>query len=64
MSEETKCGNRRLNESDLEKVSGGPEERTVLGLASASNCRKCENCGKLFDDGSYEFCPVCNGKIS
>ena len=53
-----------LNDSELEKVSGGPEERTVLGLSAAADCRKCENCGKLFEDDSFEFCPVCNGKIS
>lgn len=53
-----------LNDRELEKVSGGPEERTVLGLKAAVDCRKCENCGQLFEDDSFEFCPVCGGKIS
>lgn len=62
MSEEMK--HIKLNDSDLENVSGGPEERTVLGLASAADCRKCKNCGTLFDDNTYEICPVCKGEIS
>lgn len=55
---------KRLNDSELEKVSGGPEERTVLGLPAAADCRKCENCGKLFEDDCFKFCPDCGGKIS
>ena len=56
--------NKKLTEQELEKVSGGPEERTVLGQKAAADCRKCENCGKLFGDDIFEFCPVCGGKIS
>ena len=55
---------KHLDDSELEKVSGGPEERTVLGLRAAADCRKCENCGTLVEDNSFEFCPVCNGKLS
>ncbi len=64
MSEEMNNSNQLLKESDLENVSGGPEERTVLGLASAVNCRKCKHCGKLIEDDAMEFCPVCGEKIS
>ncbi len=53
-----------LNDSELEKVSGGPEERTVLGLSAASDCKKCENCGMIPENDSIEFCPACGGKIS
>ena len=53
-----------LNDNELERVSGGPEERTVLGLSAAADCRRCEKCGKLFEDDSFDICPVCNGKIS
>ena len=56
--------NKILNDSELEKVSGGPEERTVLGLAAAADCRKCKNCGTLIENNSYEFCPVCHEKLS
>ena len=55
---------KRLTDSELEKVSGGPEERTVLGERAAADCRKCENCGTLIENDSLEFCPVCNKKIS
>ena len=54
----------RIIDSELEKISGGPEERTVLGLCAAADCRKCETCGKLFDDESFAVCPDCGGKIS
>lgn len=52
-----------LNDKELEGVSGGPEERTVLGLKAASDCRKCENCGKLFEDDALAFCTDCGGRI-
>lgn len=62
MNEEMK--HSKLNDSDLEKVSGGPEERTVLGLASAADCRKCKNCGTLIENDTLEFCPACHEKLS
>ena len=56
--------NTFLHDSALENVSGGPEERTVLGLAVASDCRKCENCGQIIENDSLEFCPFCSEKLS
>ena len=53
-----------LNDRELEQISGGPEERTVLGLKNASECRKCENCGKIFEDNTLLYCDVCGTKIS
>ena len=53
-----------LNDSELVKVSGGPEERTVLGLRAADDCRKCEHCGTIIEDDILAFCPVCNGRLS
>ena len=55
---------KEFNDSELLNVSGGPEERTVLGLKAAADCRKCESCGMLFEDDSIEICPVCGGKVS
>ena len=55
---------RKLNDSELMKVSGGPEERTVLGSKAASDCRKCENCGNIVNDDTVAFCTLCGGKIS
>ena len=55
---------RKLTEQELEKVSGGPEERTVLGQKSAVDCRKCESCGLLIESDSVDICPVCGGKVS
>ncbi len=52
-----------LNDKELEKVSGGPEERTVLGLKASSDCRKCE-CGQIIEDDGLAFCPFCGSKIS
>ena len=56
--------NMILNDNELENVSGGPEERTVLGLAAASDRRSCEHCGQIIEDNSLEFCPVCGEKLS
>lgn len=50
-----------LNDKELKKVAGGPEERTVLGLKAPSDCRKCE-CGQIIEDDSFAVCPFC-GKI-
>lgn len=56
--------NKFLNDSELENVSGGPEERTVLGLAAAADRRKCESCGQIIEDDSFAFCPFCGEKLS
>ena len=55
---------KKLTEQELEKVSGGPEERTVLGKAAAADCKKCKNCGMIIENDSLEFCPLCGGKLS
>lgn len=55
---------RKLTEQELEKVSGGPEERTVLGQKAAVDCRKCESCGLPIEYDSVDICPVCGGKVS
>ena len=61
--EVNKMDNKQLTDHELEKVSGGPEERTVLGQKAAVDCRKCENCGKLFEDDALAFCTDCGGRI-
>ena len=52
-----------LNDNELENVSGGPEERTVLGLKSATNCKVCE-CGQIIEDDSLTACPFCGKPVS
>lgn len=51
-----------LNDKELEKVAGGPEERTVLGLKSATDCRMCE-CGQIIEDDGLSSCPFCGKMI-
>ena len=55
---------KTLSDRELEKVSGGPEERTVLGGTHEADTRKCKSCGTLIENDSFEFCPVCNTKLS
>ena len=52
-----------LTEDELAQVSGGPEERTVLGLAAAVDCKKCKTCGRIFENQILTICPVCGGEI-
>ena len=53
-----------LSEDELAQVAGGPEERTVLGLKPAADCKTCEYCGQLIDNNNFEFCPFCGKKLS
>ena len=51
-----------LSEDELKEVAGGPEERTVLGLKSATDCRMCE-CGQIIEDDGLSSCPFCGKPI-
>lgn len=51
-----------LDENRLEKVSGGPEERAIMGLKSISECRICEKCGTV-NDMDAKICRVCGEKL-
>ena len=52
-----------LRDNELEKISGGPEERTVLGRAAMADCRQCKNCGRIIEDKKTLFCPDCGRRI-